>query len=786
MSKKYKKNRPSYSLAVLAPVKVAWPFLSAIIFFFVVCLSTVDTAKGTAIVCVIAAIIAVLVRFSRLRERFTLPLVALALFVLMNGVSTFYAVSGKFALQEFLKLLISFCLMLLLLAATPGKGAVPGRRIAAILERCAALMGLVSIDYISTRWISTPVFGILKLLGADYRAASGVETGVRMTSMFDTPNVFAGCVGLGVLLSLGLALSSEGKKERAVHVVCLYINALAFVLAFSMGASAFIALAFVVYLLLESKERRASLFVLMVEALILTVLGAALVSMTSFAEWDGFRPVPLLCAVVGAAALCLLDRFVGQQVAEKLKKHGKALVIFVVAVLVAVAAYALAAFNLTGGITLQEGEALRRAVYPEPGSYTLTAQVDGPVSVTIESQNRQETMMHTSTVLYQGELSEAVFTVPEDSLVVYFNFAAGQSVSMEHIEYAGNGGAGAVPLGYKLLPGFIANRLQGLFANQNAIQRLVFFEDGLKLFHRSPVIGLGQGSYESALLSVQSFFYETKHAHNHYIQVLVEIGVIGLVLFVGLLLICGAAVWLNRRKKEETHPLTPALGAALVFMAGHAAMEVTFSNYTFLPLAFGVFGLIGLCCGASIPAAWLGKKVKSCVLAVICLLIVVFFVFLCENVSAHSAVERMPSFENFANAAKRDKFEWANHMLSYVMNLDQAGGDPAILAQGEEFAQRLAQVDSNVIPLYLSQHYFGQGDTEQGFALLEKFVSYVSSDSEAWETAFAVLDQYAQDTPEYRTGVSRLAQMMTDWDEANIGTITLSEYAQAFLESMTQ
>ncbi len=34
-----------------------------------------------------------------------------------------------------------------------------------------------------------------------------------MTSMFTNPNVFAGCVGLGTLLSLGLVVSSAGRER---------------------------------------------------------------------------------------------------------------------------------------------------------------------------------------------------------------------------------------------------------------------------------------------------------------------------------------------------------------------------------------------------------------------------------------------------------------------------------------------------------------------------------------------------------------------------------------------
>ena len=95
----------------------------------------------------------------------------------------------------------------------------------------------------------------------------------------------------------------------------------------------------------------------------------------------------------------------------------------------------MAAYNITGPASLQRGEGLRRAAYPEPGTYTLAVEADAGLTVTIESQNQQETMMHTSTELYRGEASGAQFAVPEDSLVVYFNFSAPETVRVESVTY---------------------------------------------------------------------------------------------------------------------------------------------------------------------------------------------------------------------------------------------------------------------------------------------------------------------------------------------------------------
>lgn len=771
-----KNNRASSNTIQL---KDLTPALCALGFFSAVCLASVNTAKVTALLCVALALVVGLFCFTRLRERFHLPMLMLALFTAMGGVSTFYAVSGKFALREFLKLLISFCLAVAFLSLVKGEGSKPARKIASTLAWGAAISGVISIDLLSTHIISGLFSVISGIFSSDYADMGGVEAGVRMTSMFQNPNVFAACVGIGVMLGLGLVLSAETEKERRNSLICLYINALSFVLAFSMGAIAFAALGFLSYLLLERKERRAELFVLMVETLLVTLVGMIPIAVTSLDTWNGFQPIPLICLALGAAALCLLDRHVGQKLAAGLKEHSRALLAIIVAVLVGIVAFALLAYNLTGSATLNGGESLRRSAYPAAGTYTLEVQGSGEVTVSITTQNRQETMMHTKTALYSGAAQGAVFTVPEDSMVVWFTFHTADGAVLDAVTCQGDS-AVSVPLNYKLLPTFISNRLQGLFANQNAIQRTVFFEDGMKIFARSPIVGLGLGSYENGIMSVQSFYYETKYAHNHYIQTLAETGVIGLVLFLGLLGTSAAAILLDRRKKEACHTMTPALGATLIFMAGHAVMEVDFSFYSYLPFAFGVFALISLCCGDALPRPKVSETLRTVALGAVAALTVVFSVFLILNLTAADLVDKSPTFDNLERAAKMDAFEHNDYMLSYVYSSDSSE-NLHVQTQAKEFAEKLAKVDSNSIPIYLAQYYFNLGNTEQGFAMIRKYVGYVSSDATAWDQAFSILAAFDDGSEEYRAEATAIAQELQLWMDGHMGTISLNETSKLYL-----
>lgn len=755
-----------------------------LVFFLVICLCSASAAKGVAMVAAICAIAALMFRHKQVVARLSVPFLALSLWVIMNGISTLYATSGKFALRAFVVLLTSFCCVILLLAFAKGKGAELGRGFATVLEGAAALAGLVSIDLLSTHLISTPVLGLLSLFTQDYTNLTPVEVGVRMNSIFTNPNVFAGCMGIGVFLSLGLVRAAQKPRYRRFHLVCLYINALSFFLAFSMGGSGTIAVGFLIYLLLERKQSRGSALVLMVETLILVVAAGFVVSATSLVEWTGFQPVPLACVVVGAALLCVADQFVGQRIGKVLERHTRVVPILIGAVIALLAVFVVVAMQVTGPATLDGGETLRRAAYPEPGSYTLSVTADGAVNVTLESQNKEDTMMHTSTVIYSGPADGAVVEVPEDSIVVYANFSSDTQVTLERAALEGNGGTVEFPLGYTLLPDFIANRMQGLWANQNAIQRVVFFEDGMKLFKRSPIVGSGMGAFENGIVSVQSFYYETKYAHNHYIESLVETGVVGLILFVGVLVTALIAIIKSRRKpEEESHPLTAALGGALIFMAGHAAVEIVFSYYAYLPLAFGVFGLIALCCGQTMPLSFVKEGVRKGIAWVLAALVLAYTVLLCCNLYAKSLVNRRGSFDSLEQAITLDRFEWADYMLSYVLSSMHTGAaTEKIQFKAAQYAEKLQKVDSNTIPLYLAQYYFEQEDNTRAFAMLNKYTDYVAADPDTWQQSFNLIMQYYQEDPTYLEGVPALYQKMLDWNAEHMGTLTLSDGVMGWLE----
>ena len=756
------------------------PILFGIVFFFVVCLGCADTIKTTVMVIAVCALLVIAARFRVLRERIHWPFIALTLYVIMDGVSTFYAVSGKFALREFLKVFLSYLLAVILLATAPKKEETTGKRIATILAVCTAFGSLVSIDLISTRWISGAAIWILKPFTEVYSDLIGVENGRRITSLFSNSNVFAGFSGIGALLSLGLSTIAESRKERSFFLPLLFINTLAFILSLSIGAIVFFFLALVVFFAVAyGKDYRSRLFVLMLGTMIIAMASAALIAKTSLVEWTGVRWQPLVCCVAGAALLCAADAALTEKFSAVLKRMSKKrtwiaiLVLFAVIILILVAALCI-----RSSFTVEGENTLLRALYLKPGDYALDVQSDAGKEFTLRvwSQSQSQAMMHKRTwLLNTGKVFDngSIITVPEDSIVVYFEFSAEDNVTI----LSATCGDQEIPLRYLLMPEFIVKRLQGVFANQNSIQRLVFFSDGLKLFRRSPIVGLGMGAFENGIKSVQSFYYETKYAHNHYFQTMLETGVIGLILFLSLLVSSAVAIL----KSRKNHPYAPALCAVLLFMAGQAIHDVVFSSYAYLPVAIGAFALMNICCGEAISKPVLAKTAKTVSIAGILLCTIVYCFFLAGNIMARQQADRNRTIQALVQSEKLDKFEWADYALPYVVNATGENINPYVLQQADVFAERLKKVDSNTIPIYLAEYFFSTDRIDQGIAMVEKYVDYVSSDQSAWQKAFAVLCTYDDGSETYREGVLRIAEKLETWNSENMGSIELSREAKDYI-----
>lgn len=638
----------------------AWTYLFPVLLFLVI------TAQSRFFAVVTAALLLVFILgkkpIGRLGENITLLTAAVMLYVFMNFIAGLYSNFGEYAVVESAKAVSASAMFLLVLAMMQKKD------VSFILKTHACVCAVISLLCIDASSLSLLTKAYSALMGLlRYNAQTGFmgyETGVRITGIFWNPNVSAGILAFGVLISCYLVLKAKTEKQRGAYSLVLGVNSMGFLLSFSMGAMAAFGVSCLIFLICEDKAQRLHLFLLMLAC----VFSSVVLSFAAYPFLGKVSVFPLLVSILNGGLIYALERFAVIRLSERFKGKTKYALITAAVLALLVIIYAVLALSISGSAELSAGETLRRAAYLDPGEYSLNLDAAGEASVLVYSQNQAELMMHTNTEIYNGNPSGAVFTVPENSRVTWFVFTSGEGAELLN---AGLSGGTGLKLGYPLLPDFAANRLQGLFANQNLVQRTVFFEDGIKVFKQSPMFGSGLGAVEGLLTSVQDFYYESVYIHNHFIQILDEMGIVGLILFVFMLVM--AVLTLVKGKTSRTKPLFALLMSCVAMMIFHSVTEVVWSTGMYQTVCYLIFSVIILEYGESLKL--MKKKAAGGIsAAAMCLLVVIFGALIGGNllaaklISGYEPTERTELLKTMKKLDKLDCYEDKFYKSTYIMN----------------------------------------------------------------------------------------------------------------------
>lgn len=143
---------------------------------------------------------------------------------------------------------------------------------------------------------------------------------------------------------------------------------------------------------------------------------------------------------------------------------------------------------------------------------------------------------------------------------------------------------------------YLQTKISSLLINdlksQNATDRIVFTKDGFKIFSDNFLVGIGGGGWKDIYLKYQSFPYNSKEAHNFYIQTMIETGIFGTLALVSLILLILKKAFKDIIYKNN-EKLTPIyLGVFMIL--GHAALDFDLSLSAPMFLLWALIGLISI------------------------------------------------------------------------------------------------------------------------------------------------------------------------------------------------
>lgn len=743
-------------------------------------------------------VIALLVLGDRKRI-WNLPSLLLLGYAAFSWVTIFWAMSGKFHLREWSKILIAVFFFLLVAMHKKFDGAF-ARRVMGAIAGISAIYALLSIEAVST--------GLTKTLLARLPALDAekiVFQNSRLNGIFGNANIEASIYAIGIFCAVALVCGAEKKWQRILFTVTLSFSAFAFLLVFSMGAIACFIAAVAAYLIFAGKGRSAALLRMLSAAVPTLVCG-----FIAFALLNSERSALVLALLLANAGVsALLELTVSARLSAVLERHEKLAFGVLIAVALGAAVYIAAALKVTGPYTF--GSFIDRSARLSVGEHTVTVEADGEVTGWIYSWDTLGMLTGERTSLHYGKVEQEVtIHVPEGSEICGFNFSAEPGVT---IYRAVIDGVQEIPLNFRLLPGFAANRLQTISASSSPIIRAMYRQDALRLWRFSPVVGNGIGAFETGVTSVQDYPYETRYVHQHYLQVLLEDGVIGLALFAGALAAMLLALWKKRKQTPESqyYWLYPALCAEFVMNGLQMCWDVSMSMIVFLCMTYALYGLIVATCAEPFAekaaAEENGKKKKAQAKGPDTSLLArnigigftaVVLLTLCGNLyatsKANAPVGSTDEFmSNLSAAARLDLYEHNDQKLSYVVASLNEGGE-AYRAQADEYAAQLAGAQSNTIPRYLVGYYL---QTEQYDKAIDEAIlgaSYSASDADTWDDCAALLNEALFQnmlTPLLTEERAALMAKLTEYYDAlqaynasALVPVELSESAQAFFDKI--
>ena len=691
----------------------------------------------------------------RIRERCSLFFLLVTAYVILAGASTLYGRAPKLGISDFSRLLAAYAVFLAVF--TLGRPESVSRWVA-LLCGSATIVSFLSLDAAS--WgVFHPLLDWVNSITGGYHIETYGMSANRIIGLFGNSNTLACMAALGIFFALYLLWDARGRR-RIAACAALFLNAYAFLMCTSLGATAALGLSSLLLLiLLKGRQARLRFGWILLETLVSAGL-AVLISIPFFGNENPAGYVVWLAALGGAVLTAALDVFLRDRVTAFFARHLRLLWIALAVLAAAVAVFLAAAFSSPKAVTLTTGQ-LSKIIYPGDGDCEVSLDLDGDARLRIYSVNDAQLVMREVTLLYDALYEEPVTVeIPEDAVEVgILIFTIDDApVTIHGISYAGSQRSGDIAPGYHLIPDTILARLQGLPTNHSSRQRLLMMQDGLRMWKTNPVFGRGMGGYENGLMEVQDFHYETSYAHNHYVQCLTELGLVGLLLYVGILVFGFAVVWSLRRREDAQHAFAALLGILLMVII-HGGLEISMSMAEVLLFAFAAFGLMAREANPLFAKPTAIRRAVPAVSAAAAVFGGLFALLLCGNFYAKSLISSgAVTLDQLKTCASIDVFEGNDYRLTYLVNAPALGDEAMPTAL--EYAGALSRGHSNASGAILAEFYLQQNMLEDAMAASRQYLQVNRSDPDAWNSQFHLYETWF-DPFQQGENVVRFAQAET-------------------------
>lgn len=163
----------------------------------------------------------------------------------------------------------------------------------------------------------------------------------------------------------------------------------------------------------------------------------------------------------------------------------------------------------------------------------------------------------------------------------------------------------------KVLPAELAQRMGSISLGTDTVtERTVFYEDAMKIVKDYPIFGAGGGGWSTLYPYYQTYGYVSSQAHNYYMQLWIEVGTVGLIMFATMFLFYLAyCIQQYRNSKDEaTKAYQVGIFSACLTILVHSTIDFDLSLSA---MAFLIWGLIGAQLSMTQEHIWIEKTYQK-------------------------------------------------------------------------------------------------------------------------------------------------------------------------------
>ncbi|MBY9077528.1 O-antigen ligase family protein [Paenibacillus sp. HN-1] len=195
-----------------------------------------------------------------------------------------------------------------------------------------------------------------------------------------------------------------------------------------------------------------------------------------------------------------------------------------------------------------------------------------------------------------------------------------------------------------ILPANIETRLENInFQQHSVLERFTFYKDAVKVAKDYPILGAGGGGWAALYEKYQNNPYTSRQAHNFFLQYLIEVGILGFIVFMGFILFVFYKYikgYIRNKDRDDFNNGFFYLIIALSILL-HSVLDFNMS-YAFMGLLvfIGLAGMAEAMDRKPLSNKWTASGLRFGYLTVVCVAaIAVFFVSIRNISSANSASE---------------------------------------------------------------------------------------------------------------------------------------------------